>query len=110
MSNLIHEEWVQWSKAVAKTVETEKGMEFSGLPFGLAVKIIRWQKYWVDYSQLPEHVKELDRVWARKILKQLESSGHVLFYQYSDRYCEEHDVQDCELCFSPKPLFAIESD
>jgi hypothetical protein len=50
-----HEQWVTWSKSVAPEVSPERRA--------------RWQKYWVPYKDLPDDVKEQDRVWARKALQ-----------------------------------------
>ena len=50
-----HVQWMEWSKSVAAEVSPERRA--------------RWKKYWVPYDQLPEDVKELDRVWARKALE-----------------------------------------
>lgn len=51
-----HEQWTAWSKSVADEVSPERRA--------------RWEKYWVPYEQLPDDVKELDRVWARKVIKE----------------------------------------
>ena len=57
LAELEHEQWMQWSKAVADEVSSERRA--------------RWEKYWVPYDQLPEEVKEQDRVWARRALEAL---------------------------------------
>ena len=49
-----HAQWVTWSKEVAHEVSPERRA--------------RWARYWVPYKDLPEEVKELDRVWARKAI------------------------------------------
>lgn len=54
LAELEHEQWMEWSKAVADEVSPEWRA--------------RWEKYWVPYDQLPEEVKEQDRVWARKVI------------------------------------------
>lgn len=55
LAELEHEQWMEWSKAVAAEVSDERRK--------------RWKKYWVPYSELSEKVKEQDRVWARKVIK-----------------------------------------
>lgn len=50
-----HAQWMAWSKAVAHEVSPERRA--------------RWARYWVPYEDLPEEVKELDRVWARKAIE-----------------------------------------
>jgi len=49
-----HEQWMAWSKTVAPEVSPERRA--------------RWEKYWVPYKELPEEVKEQDRIWARKAI------------------------------------------
>jgi hypothetical protein len=49
-----HEQWTAWSKAIAHEVSPERRA--------------RWERYWVPYDDLPEDVKEQDRIWARKAL------------------------------------------
>jgi hypothetical protein len=49
-----HQQWMTWSKEVAPEVSPERRA--------------RWEKYWVPYDDLPENVKEQDRIWARKAL------------------------------------------
>lgn len=58
LAKLEHDQWVEWSKAVAPEVSVERRA--------------RWEQYWVPYEQLTEEVKEHDRVWARKTLALLE--------------------------------------
>ena len=55
LAALEHEQWVQWSRAVAHEVLPERRA--------------RWERYWVPYDELSEEVKEQDRVWARKVLQ-----------------------------------------
>jgi len=50
-----HEQWTTWSKSVAHEVSPERRA--------------RWEKYWIPYKDLPDDVKEQDRVWARKALR-----------------------------------------
>lgn len=50
-----HAQWMAWSKAVAPEVSPERQA--------------RWARYWVPYKDLPEEVKELDRVWARRAIE-----------------------------------------
>ncbi len=56
-----HEQWITWSKQVAKTETISP------------TRLKRWKKYWIPYEQLPENVKEQDRKWARKVLEMVES-------------------------------------
>jgi hypothetical protein len=58
LAELEHEQWVAWSQAVAPDVPEDRRR--------------RWQACWVPYRDLPEDVKELDRIWARKVLDLLQ--------------------------------------
>lgn len=61
LASLEHEQWVQWSKSVAKEVSPER--------------LKRWKKYWIPYNKLSDKVKEQDRIWARKVLHILRGDG-----------------------------------
>lgn len=58
LARLEHEQWMEWSQAVADEVSPERRE--------------RWRRYWVPYEELPEEIKELDRQWARKVLAEVE--------------------------------------
>lgn len=64
LSELEHVQWMEWSKAVADEVSPERRK--------------RWEKYWVPYDQLPEEVKEHDRVWARKVIGYFGGTDNVI--------------------------------
>lgn len=55
LAELEHEQWVSWSKSIAKTENLS------------ALRVERWRKLWKPYSQLSEEEKEQDRKWARKV-------------------------------------------
>lgn len=55
LSDLEHKQWWEWSYEVCPEVKLNR--------------LERWQKYWIDYSELLDEVKEHDRVWARKVLE-----------------------------------------
>ena len=61
LAELEHEQWWEWSNSIS-TSENISGE-----------RIKRWQNCWVPYSDLPEEMKEHDRVWARKVLNIFES-------------------------------------
>jgi hypothetical protein len=54
LAELEHEQWVSWSKALADEVPADRRR--------------RWEACWVAYRDLPEELKEHDRVWARRVL------------------------------------------
>jgi len=53
LAELEHDQWVYWTKQIADLV-----------PEALKEK---WEKSWIPYDELPEELKEEDRVWARKV-------------------------------------------
>ena len=57
LAEIEHEQWVSWSKAIA---QQEKISER---------RLKRWRKLWIPYEQLPEEIKEEDRIWARKVIE-----------------------------------------
>ena len=57
LAEVEHEQWMAWSQSVAEDVSAERRQ--------------RWQMCWVPYNDLPEEMKELDRLWARKMLEAL---------------------------------------
>lgn len=60
LAALEHEQWMCWSKNIAKT----ELLRYKRLD--------RWKKLWVPYKQLTEEEKEQDRIWARRVLKIIE--------------------------------------
>jgi hypothetical protein len=54
LAEIEHEQWMAWSQVIAAEVSEERRQ--------------RWQEQWVPYHDLPEELKEQDRVWARKVL------------------------------------------
>ena len=65
LAELEHEQWVEWSKALVIDETISKG------------RIDRWKSYWVPYNDLADHVKEHDRVWARKVLGIVQNSKDI---------------------------------
>ena len=61
LAELEHEQWMEWSKAIAPEINTAYYLPH----------LERWKKCWVPYSKLTEEQKEYDRVWARKIVEEL---------------------------------------
>jgi len=57
LAALEHEQWIAWSKSIAR--EEQISPERYG----------RWFELWIPYEDLTEEQKERDRVWARKVLK-----------------------------------------
>lgn len=57
LAEVEHEQWMAWSQSVAEEVSAERRQ--------------RWQTCWVPYHDLPEEMKELDRLWARKMVEAL---------------------------------------
>ena len=59
LAALEHEQWELWSKAVAEEVREERRA--------------RWEFYWKPYEELPEHAKDQDRIWARRVVRTIRS-------------------------------------
>ncbi len=57
LAKLEHDQWIEWSKAVAPEVSEERRA--------------RWEKLWIPYEELSEEAKEQDRIWARKVIEVL---------------------------------------
>ena len=55
LAELEHRQWVEWAGAVQNEVSSERRE--------------RWGRYMVAYDALTDDVKELDREWARKVLR-----------------------------------------
>lgn len=77
LSAMEHEQWVDWSKSVADSIEklielidvdslSKQDVEFVE---NQKSRLKRWESYWVDYDDLKEDVKEQDRIYARKTLE-----------------------------------------
>lgn len=79
LSELEHEQWLSWIHSVI--VRLEKAIDTSNkLPIGnnfleceIKTMIKNWDVNRIPYCELSEEVKELDRIWARKVLKVIDS-------------------------------------
>lgn len=60
LARLEHAQWVQWSQSIAREEKLTGD------------RLARWKTMWVPYDELPDDVKEQDRVWARKVLATLD--------------------------------------
>jgi hypothetical protein len=56
LAELEHRQWMEWSQHLAAA---------EGLS---ADRLARWRARWVPYAQLPEAIKDQDRVYADRIL------------------------------------------
>jgi len=56
LAELEHEQWVEWSKTIAKQENISQE------------RLARWIPYWKPYKNLHSDVQEHDRKWARKVL------------------------------------------
>ena len=66
LSAIEHEQWIEWSKNIAST---EPNISFE--------RVERWSNLWIPYEQLSDEMKEHDRKWARKIIKELRQAGEL---------------------------------
>jgi len=63
LSELEHEQWVEWSKQIAKTENISQE------------RLARWIPLWKPYKYLSPEVQEQDRKWARKVIVLLEKTN-----------------------------------
>ncbi len=87
IAELEHEQWIEWSKAIAKAVTLPQD------------RLERWQKLWVPYSELTEEQKDQDRVWADKSLDYLHSQGVAIKVEgelpkelFIEQYCGKSNI------------------
>lgn len=59
LAKLEHDQWMEW----AQTLMAKEKLSPD--------RVQRWQKFMLPYEDLPEDVKEFDRVWARKAMVEL---------------------------------------
>jgi len=85
LSSIEHEQWMYWSKDLAKMLERIDLLIDDDADSGdidrareiIKNKLKDWAKNWKEYKKLPDHVKDYDREWADKILDQLPISCPV---------------------------------
>lgn len=57
LSKLEHDQWMAWSKDIAKSEDINKE------------RLKRWKKLWISYKNLSEEDKDKDREWGEKVIK-----------------------------------------
>jgi len=57
LAELEHKQWMHWAKNILDTENISKERKR------------RWKKYFCDYKDLPEDIKDQDRIWADKVLE-----------------------------------------
>lgn len=63
LAELEHEQWMTWAKELMTT------------EYLSSTQLIRWNGCMVPYAELSEEMKELDRVYARKVLDVMTGCG-----------------------------------
>lgn len=63
LAALEHKQWMWWTRALIAS-----GEKIS------KTRTARWTRLWCPYNELPESQKEMDRIWARKVLKIVEKA------------------------------------
>jgi hypothetical protein len=58
LAKVFHDAWWHWSESVAPDIKD-------------AERVARWKEYWVEYDNLDESTKDLDREWAKEAMKQI---------------------------------------
>ena len=61
LAELKHDQWLHWSQSIAAHVEP--------------ALCERWKHLWGPYADLPNDIKELDRVFARKVIALLRAKN-----------------------------------
>ena len=56
LAELEHQQWMDWAQALMRKEKLSKET------------VEKWNSYFVPYHQLSEEIKELDRVYARKVI------------------------------------------
>ena len=56
LAELEHQQWMNWAKSLMDKEDLSNEI------------VEKWNSYFVPYTQLPEEIKELDRVYARKVI------------------------------------------
>lgn len=72
LAKLEHEQWIYYSKDVANKISNASSLEL--LKNDTTKK---WPAKWIPYSLLSESDKDLDRIWAKKVLEVLEDNKQV---------------------------------
>lgn len=62
LAELEHEQWMDWAKSIIKTENISKE------------RVKRWKTLFIKFKNLSEEMKNLDREWAKKVLKILKDS------------------------------------
>ena len=57
LAELEHKQWIHWAKNILKSENISQERRE------------RWEKYFCEYRNLPETVKEQDRIWADNVLE-----------------------------------------
>ena len=55
LAALEHQQWMSWAKSLLKKEKLSKRT------------VEKWEGYFVPYNELPEEIKELDRVYAKNV-------------------------------------------
>lgn len=58
LASLEHEQWMSWARSMLADVNVKLDPK----------RVERWAKCLVPYSKLSEEMKDLDRIWADKVL------------------------------------------
>ena len=57
LARLEHEQWMDWATTAIGKVSIEQAL--------------KWDKNMIPYDDLPEDMKEKDRIWARKVIEEV---------------------------------------
>lgn len=60
LAEIEHDQWWSWTKELEKIHRTDPAWQYI---------FEQWSKSWIPYCQLSEGQKDMDRVWARKVIE-----------------------------------------
>ncbi len=72
IAELEHKQWMEWSRSIINELMGDPFDTHYHVGVRVAEKHQEWLKYWKDYSELSEEMKERDREWARKVINIIE--------------------------------------
>ena len=92
LAKIEHEQWVEWSKELSKKILYSFNLP-SEIPKEIREKLQNWSNLWIPYSELTEEMKEIDRKYARKVIKSLKEIGNFDLFLFS----KDHKITFIEI-------------
>jgi hypothetical protein len=73
LSELEHDQWSHYSKAVSQRIMNAKSLEYLQRHINE-----QWAPNWKPYAMLSEEEKEKDRIWAHKVFDTMRSNPDLM--------------------------------